>query len=126
MKLDHYQKRLLVGWEDVFKRGLLTYWVLLSLVEQPRYAAEIMQFIEIQSGGNFAVEEQSLYRALRRYVDSELVVYSSQQTSNGADRKYYELTTTGRKVLAVFIKQNISPLHNELTIKLLAEGNSYE
>jgi len=117
--MDSYEQKLLLGWEDIYKRGLLTFWILLSLVEEPKYMAEIRQFIENQSRDSFAVEDQSLYRALRRYVDSEMITFSTRRTSNGPDRKYYELTSIGRRVLTAFTKRNIAPLQNQYTAKLI-------
>jgi hypothetical protein len=55
---------LLEQWEGVFKKGLLTFWVLLLLHERPMYVFEMGEALETVSRGTMTADERSLYRAL--------------------------------------------------------------
>lgn len=106
-KLNDYEEKLLKGWEEIFKRGQLTFWVLLSLKQSPKHMAEIRFWITSMTNGTITVEERSLYRALQRYYDAELVTYDTATGTRGPDRKVYKLTKIGKNVLAKFIDRNI-------------------
>ncbi len=109
-KLIDYEDKLLKGWEDVFKRGQLTLWILLSLKQNPKHMAEIRTWITNITNSTITVEERSLYRALQRYYDAELVTYATVEGDRGPDRKVYKLTEIGENVLSRFIDRNISLL----------------
>lgn len=64
--LSSNEKELLESWEEIYKCGHLTFWVLLSLWRQPLEYADIVDNIDTLSMGTCQVTEQSLYRALRR------------------------------------------------------------
>jgi len=102
---------LVDDWDDVYKKGQLGVWILLSIYEGRKYTAEIIDFMDEASNGHFAVKEQSLYRALRRFKDMGLVEVTEEQSPNsGPKRKYYELTELGKAVLGRFTTLNILPL----------------
>ena len=65
----------------------------------PTYGYEITQTVESRSQGYFELKEGSLYPALHRLEEQKLVK-SSWREVDGRRRKYYELTTAGRKALA--------------------------
>ncbi len=112
-----YEDELLSGWEEIYKRGQLTLWILLALVDEPKHMAEIKRFIELRTAGRLTADDQSMYRALRRYCDTELVTFSTEETANGPDRKIYCLTETGQNVLKSFVRRNITALINEPIIQ---------
>lgn len=102
---------LVDDWDDVYKKGQLGVWILLSIYDGRKYTAEIIEFMDKASHGHFAVKEQSLYRALRRFKDMGLVDVTEEQSPNsGPKRKYYELTELGVVVLGKFATLNIRPL----------------
>ena len=105
--LDTYERKLLDGWEEVFKRGQLTFWVLLSLKDGPKHMAQVRTWIDAITGGAVRVEERSLYRSLQRFHDSELVTSASAASERGPDLKLYSLTRVGEHVLQAFIDRNI-------------------
>lgn len=107
MKLQPFEEELLHGWEEVYNRGQLTLWILLALKDEAKYMAEIQQFIREATEHVLSVEEQSIYRALRRYHTAGMVGYTEEPSENGPDKKVYALTATGRKVLEAFIERNI-------------------
>jgi DNA-binding PadR family transcriptional regulator len=54
------------------------------------------------------VEEQSLYRTMRKFYHLKMVDFSSGKGRKGPDRKYYHLTPLGHTLLRKFIERNIA------------------
>jgi PadR family transcriptional regulator len=110
--LDDYERKLLAAWEEIYKRGLLTMWLLLAVRDQPRYPAEIAEFINTMTQGTMAADQRSLYRAMRRLGDLELVETSDQPgRRTGADRRYYQITRTGQRVLDAFLDRHVRGIY---------------
>lgn len=122
MNDERYIEELLHTWEENHKKGQLSLWILVSLRDQARYPREISEFVG-DVAPSMAPEGQSLYRALRRFHDLELVTYESKKGSRGPDRKYYRLTRLGRSVLAAFVERNIKPLYARRVRALLLEDS---
>lgn len=114
-----YQKELLESWEEIFKKGQLTLWVLLALKSGPKYMAEISEFISSSTNGSLTIEDQSLYRALRRYNDAEMVAYKDVPGEKGPTRKEYVLTALGRTLLQQFLERNIIQVYFSKQIQKL-------
>jgi DNA-binding PadR family transcriptional regulator len=110
---DTYKADLLTSWEETYKKGQLTFWLLLALRDEPLYVSEIKDFIKTATNGTISCEDQSVYRALRKYYDFEIVDYELRQGHKGPDRKYYFLTTIGKELLHEFTQRNISILYNQ-------------
>lgn len=106
--LSANEKELLESWEEIYRRGHLTFWVLLSLWRKPLEYSEIVTRIEELSNGTCQVTEQSLYRALRRFDDAGLV---TMQPGKDKRSKMYALTLTGRLVLQHFTQRTIQPFY---------------
>ena len=102
-----YELKLLSGWEDVFKKSQLTLWILLALHDGPKHMTDIKDFITKATNGLIVADDKSVYRALRRFNDVEMVEYQSQSNDKGPDRKLCILTVTGRTVLSQFVRRNI-------------------
>ena len=119
--LNKQEQELLDSWEEVYKRGQLTLWIMLSLQHSPKHMADIKTFIETETKGVVTADDQSMYRALRRYHQTELVTFVNEPVANGPDRKVYSLTDTGARILQEFIERNIMQLLNQATIKKLME-----
>lgn len=116
----HSVDELVADWDDVYKKGQLTLWVLLAVFDGKKYAAQITDFMFEATDGSFEVKEQSLYRALRRFDDMGLVRMSLEESpSGGPKRKYYELTDEGVAVVGRFVEINIAPLLQPKIITLL-------
>lgn len=110
--LDEYERKLLAGWEEIYKRGLLTMWLLLAVRDEPRYPAEVAEFIATMSNATMAADPRSLYRALRRLGDLELVEPTDRPgRRTGADRRYYRITRTGERVLEAFLDRHVRPIY---------------
>lgn len=108
-----YKTDLLTSWEETYKKGQLTFWLLLALRDKSLYVSEIKDFIETATNGTISCEEQSIYRSLRKYYDLEIVDYELRQGHKGPDRKYYFLTIIGKELLHEFTQRNISILYNK-------------
>jgi PadR family transcriptional regulator PadR len=98
---------LLDQWESVYKRGLLTFWLLLLLHERPMYVFEMGQELFDSSLGTITADEKSLYRALRRFEAMGLVESTWQPSEVGPRRRYYHLTELGIELLRRFVQRNL-------------------
>ena len=98
---------LLEQWEGVYKKGLLTFWVLLLLHERPMYVFEMGQALVTVSRGTMSADERSLYRALRRFERAGFVESEWQASDVGPQRRYYHLSELGTELLHRFTRRNI-------------------
>lgn len=98
---------LLAKWEETYKKGLLSFWILLLLYERPSYPYEMSAEVAKISQGTISVDDNSMYRALNRFESVGIVKSELQQSNTGPQRKYYSLTTTGKNLLTEFIQRNI-------------------
>jgi PadR family transcriptional regulator PadR len=98
---------LLDQWESVYKKGLLTFWLLLMLHQRPMYAFEMGEVLTDISQGTMTVDDKSLYRALRRFEATGLVKSTWQPSDVGPRRRYYQLTELGAELLRRFARRNI-------------------
>jgi DNA-binding PadR family transcriptional regulator len=73
--------------------------ILLSLADADRHGYAIMQEIEERTGGAVRIGPGTLYGAIKRLRDDELIE-ELVADGEGSDerRRYYHLTTLGRKV----------------------------
>jgi PadR family transcriptional regulator PadR len=120
-ELDSYERKLLEGWEEVFKKGQLTLWIMLALKDGSKHMSEIKHFIYRATNGTLTADNQSMYRALRRYYDTELVDFKQEPGKGGPDLKVYSLTDIGVRVLDQFTKRNILEVFFKPEIKSLIE-----
>ncbi len=118
---------LLEKWEEVYKKGLLSFWMLLVLHRRPAYAFEMNALIQQLSQGTISADDNSLYRALSRFEDMGLVASELQPSPSGPARRYYTLTPAGRLLLSRFIERNVLIFRNaeveEELRKVTEDGN---
>lgn len=98
---------LLEQWEGVYKKGLLTFWLLFMLHDRPMYVFEMGQELDVTSQGTVTADEKSLYRALRRFEATGLVESTWQPSDVGPRRRYYHLTELGAELLQRFVQRNV-------------------
>ena len=98
---------LLSKWEESYKKGLLSFWILLLLYERPSYPYEMSAEVAKISQDTISVDDNSVYRALNRFESVGIVESELQQSSTGPKRRYYSLTNTGKALLTEFILRNI-------------------
>lgn len=112
---------LLEKWETVYKRGLLSFWILLLLHQRKMYAYEMQDEIRRLSGGSVTPDENSIYRALRRFAREGLVDSERIPSDVGPKRRYFSLTAAGRELLARFIRRNLLVLRQPEVEALMAD-----
>lgn len=100
-------KSLLEQWESVYKKGLLSFWLLLMLYQRPMYAFEMGGALASISQGTMTADNKSLYRALRRFEATGLVESTWRPSEIGPRRRYYQLTGLGAELLRRFARRNI-------------------
>ncbi|MCE7905570.1 MAG: PadR family transcriptional regulator [Anaerolineae bacterium CFX3] len=99
--------QMLENWESVYKKGLLTFWLLLLLDEKPAYPYEMSAEVTRLSEGMISADGNSIYRAVSRFEEMGLVASESGESKLGPPRKYYSLTEEGHGLLRMFIERNI-------------------
>ncbi len=120
VELDTYEKRILETWEEVYKKGQLTFWMLLSLKKHGRSMIDMKKFIQAATNELIVADDKSMYRALRRLVLMDLALYDEQKAvGKGPATKVYTLTENGTNVLSAFIERNITGLLFKPEIKSL-------
>ena len=98
---------LLAQWEENYKKGLLSFWLLLLLAQRKAYPYEIKAAITEMSHATINADENSIYRALNRLSDSGVVASEVRPSETGPSRRYFFLTNLGRELLNRFIARNI-------------------
>jgi len=121
---EKFENNILSTWEEVYKKGQLTFWLLLAVKASARHMADIRGFIQEATNGTLTADDQSLYRALRRLHSMQLINFQEEPSDQGGpDRKVYALSETGQRVLGQFIERNITGIFYKPEIKqLLEEG----
>lgn len=76
------------------RRGVLVLAVLASL-KQPHYGYSLRK--QLQDGG-IEIDEGTLYPLIRRLAEQGLLE-SEWQQAEGRERRYYQLSTTGKRML---------------------------
>jgi len=89
---------------DLF-RGALEMMILQSLRRQPMHGYALVQHIKQRSNELLQVEEGSLYPALQRMLIKGWVKAEWGTTAGNRRARYYKLTASGRKQLALEISQ---------------------
>jgi PadR family transcriptional regulator PadR len=100
-------ERLLQQWEENYKKGLLTFWLLLLLSQRKAYPYEMKSAITELSQGTITAEDNSIYRALRRLAQSGIVDSEMRPSETGPSRRYFFITEVGLELLTQFIRRNI-------------------
>ncbi len=81
-----------------------TLFILLSLVNGPRYGYAIIKDVEQLSAGRVQMSAGTLYGAIKRLVEQDLIerlddVEDEEAPRPGLPRKHYRLTGAGRRLL---------------------------
>jgi PadR family transcriptional regulator PadR len=82
-------------------QGTLDLLVLRTLLLGPTHGHAIMKTIRQSSDDMLQVEQGSLYPALHRLIKRGWIAFEHGTSENNRRAKYYRLTPTGRKQLAV-------------------------
>ena len=77
--------------------------ILLALSEEDLHGYGIMKLVEENTEGEIVLEPSPLYRRLKRFLEDGLVAEAGRRPPQGSGderRRYYRLTSFGRRVLA--------------------------
>lgn len=84
--------------------SILEYHVLLALAGGPLHGYAVKQRVEHESDGSLTPQPGSLYRVIARLTSSGLIAETEPRgpvpAHPGLSRRYYTLTTPGRRALA--------------------------
>ena len=126
---DKNQVALLAQWEETYKKGLLSFWLLLLLAQREAYPYEIKNELAKLSQDTISAEDNSIYRALKRLAQSGVVDSEVRPSDNGPNRRYFYLTDLGRDLLDRFITRNIMVFqHPEVAdlMQQVVESNEHQ
>jgi transcriptional regulator len=84
-----------------FKRGAIELLILKTLSWGPRHGYGIARWIQTTTDDALRVEEGSLYPALNRLEDKEMIEAAWGFSENNRRAKFYSLTARGRQALRV-------------------------
>jgi PadR family transcriptional regulator PadR len=85
--------------ERELKRGSIEVLILALLDQRQRHGYEISQLIEERSNGTITFHAASLYPTLYRLESRDLIEGRWVERARQRRRRYYRLTTAGRKAL---------------------------
>ena len=117
---------LLAQWEGTYKKGLLSFWLLLLLSQRKAYPYEMKAAIEELSQNSISADENSIYRALKRLAQSGVVDSEVRPSESGPDRRYFFLTDLGQELLLRFISRNILVFQHPVVADLIQKTISSE
>lgn len=108
MTQQTYAEQVIEVWEGEYKKGLLTFWILLALHDGEKHMREIKQFIECDATTNLEVDEKSVYRSIGRLRKMGLIAHREVDSSHGGPAlKLNYLTSEGTIALQQFYRRNI-------------------
>lgn len=87
-----------------YVRGFTNYIILSILAKFDSYGYEMTKIIEKVSQQNFQLTEATLYIALKKLVNEELVSSYTGKNKKGMKRRYYQITPKGKQALKNFRK----------------------
>jgi len=99
--------------------------ILLSLASAARHGYAIIQDIEARRGEAMPVETGTLYRALQRLVEQEMVVPTEPRRSRDDDderRRYYAITPAGRRAAAAEARRMAALVDGARAARLIPGG----
>lgn len=107
-----------------------TFLILAALAAAPLHGYGVIQEVEKLSGGAVKLRAGTLYGALDRLVEQELITVDREEAVEGRLRRYYRLTDAGAGVLAGEIdrlRRNAAAAEDQLRRRPggLATGSAY-
>lgn len=89
--------RFFDNWTTQLRKGVLELAVLNALADEPLYGYDIVRALD--EGDGLGIAEGTIYPLLSRLKKEGLVETYLEDSPEGPARKYYRLTTTGRRML---------------------------
>ncbi len=122
--MKSYEDKLLSNWEEVFRQGMLTFWIFVALKGEELDVQTLKKRIEHLTDGTYATAEQTLYRVLRKHYDVELVDFREVPSTAGPRKKLYTLSKLGEALLDKFAARNIRLFAQSEVQTLITGGNN--
>jgi PadR family transcriptional regulator, regulatory protein PadR len=91
-------EHVLENWQVQVRKGLLELCVLNALREDRQYGYDIVKQLRLLDG--LVIGEGTIYPILSRFRKQGLVETTIEESPDGPPRKYYRLTTLGRRAVA--------------------------
>jgi PadR family transcriptional regulator, regulatory protein PadR len=104
----------LKNWDTQLKKGLLPFFVLQALETREYYGYELIQNLKTSLG--IDITESTMYPLLVRLMKEDLLTHKWIEQPSGIPRKYYYITTYGKKNLKE-MKKNIVELFSKINDK---------
>jgi PadR family transcriptional regulator, regulatory protein PadR len=82
-----------------------TFFILTALAEAPRHGYGIIRRVDALSDGGVRLGPGTMYGALDRLAEQELVALDREEVEGGRLRRYYRLTPPGRAALAAEVRR---------------------
>ncbi len=89
---------ILENWQTQVRKGLLELCALNALREGRQYGYDIVKQLRMLDG--LVIGEGTIYPILSRFRKQGLVESTIEESPDGPPRKYYRLTTLGRRAVA--------------------------
>ncbi len=103
----------------------LTFHLLLTLSDGPAHGYAVGKQIEVRSEGSLNPTTGSLYQALRRLTEADLIESAPEANNASPDRRrqYFQLTLLGRRVVAAEARRMENLVRLAQQSRLLEEGS---
>lgn len=106
--------RILKKWEREFKKGLVSYLILLLLLDKEMYGYELTSTLNTLSGGQITYQESGIYQVLKRLGKKRLLTSFAKPSPRGPTRKYYRITPRARDLIHRFTRQYVISFQSQL------------
>lgn len=92
-------KDFVLKWSSQLKKGTLSF-IILKILDQGKdfYGYDLIN--ELKNKTSIQIAEGTLYPLMNRLKSEDLVVSNWVEQSSGIPRKYYSITSEGKKVVA--------------------------
>ena len=91
--------------QNSFRRGAMTLVILALLKKEDMYGYQLVQEIQLSSGGRIITQEGSLYPVLYKLLDQGLISDRKVQVGKRMTRIYYHLEPAGERKLQDLIRE---------------------
>lgn len=98
------------------RTGSTAVMILRLLTDEPMYGYQMVKELQERSEGYFEIEQGTLYPALHRLEQEDLVRSEWQIINEGPSRKYYYITDAGRAALREGAAQWVDFSHSLLKL----------
>lgn len=94
------------------------FYILLALARQDLHGYAIMKQVAEDTAAKIKMGPGTLYGSLGRMLKDQLIEEAGERKENGQTRKYYRLTSLGRKKLKAELERYQNAVHIARTLKL--------